>query len=93
MATCLDADGSVRFHKSHAMCSISIVCKFVVEDEVFVKKEKINIEDEFVFAKKEKTNIEDEFVFEEEENHFVTKEKIKAVVNSNRLGVSDFPKP
>jgi hypothetical protein len=68
--------GQVRFHKSHAMCSISIVCKFVIEDEVFVKKEKINIEDEFVFVKKEKTNIEDELFFEEDESDFVTKEKI-----------------
>jgi hypothetical protein len=25
--------GQVRFHKSHTMCLISIVCKFVIEDE------------------------------------------------------------
>jgi hypothetical protein len=31
--------------------------------------------------------------FEEEESDFVTKEKIKAVINSNRQGVLDFPKP
>jgi hypothetical protein len=47
MAMCLD---QVRFNKSHAICLTSIVCKFVVEGKVFVKKEKIN--DEFL---KEKT--------------------------------------
>jgi hypothetical protein len=68
------------------------VCKFVVEDKVFVKKEKIN--DEFVAEKEESelAKIEDEFGFEEKESDFVTTEKIKVFVNSNRRGVSDFPK-
>jgi hypothetical protein len=42
--------GQVRFNKSHAICSTSIVCKFIVEGKVFVKKEKIN--DEFVLKEK-----------------------------------------
>jgi hypothetical protein len=67
------------------------VCKFVVEGEVFVKKEKIN--DEFVSEGEDVAKIEDEFVFEAEESDCVKEEKIKTVVNSNRQGVSDFPKP
>jgi hypothetical protein len=37
--------------------------------------------------------IEDEFVFEAEESDCVKEEKIKTVIDSNRQGVSDFPKP
>jgi hypothetical protein len=37
--------------------------------------------------------IKDEFVFEAEESDCVKEEKIKTVVDSNRWGVSDFPKP
>jgi hypothetical protein len=76
--------GQVKFHKSHAICLTSIVCKFVVEDKVFVKKEKIN--DDFVSGKEESdlATIEDEFGFEEKEIDFVMTEKIKVVVNSNR---------
>jgi hypothetical protein len=67
--------GQVRFNKSHAICSTSIVCKFVVEGEVFVKKEKIN--DEFVSEEEEsdREKSEDEFSFEEKEGDFVTTER------------------
>jgi hypothetical protein len=85
--------GQVRFNKSHAICSTSIVCKFVVEGEVFVKKEKIN--DEFASEGEDSgvVKIEDEFVFEAEKSDSVKEEKIKTVVDLNRQGVSDFPKP
>jgi hypothetical protein len=85
--------GQVRFNKSHAICLTCIVCKFVVEGEVFVKKEKIN--DEFVSEGEDSdvAKIEDEFVFMAEESDCVKEDKIKTVVDSNRQGVSDFPKP
>jgi hypothetical protein len=84
--------GQVRFYKSHAICSTSIVCKFVDEGEVFVKKEKIN--DEFVSeGDSDIAKIEDEFVFEAEESDCAKEERIKTAVDLNRRGVSDFPKP
>jgi hypothetical protein len=85
--------GQVRFNKSHAICSTSIVCKFVVEGEVFVKKEEIN--DEFVSEGEDSdvAKIEDELVSEAEESDCVKEERIKTVVNLNGWGVSDFLKP
>jgi hypothetical protein len=82
--------GQVRLNKSHTICSTSIVCRFVVEGEVFVKKEKIN--DEFVSEGEDSdvVKIEDEFVIEAEESDCVKEERIKTVVDSNRQGVR-FP--
>jgi hypothetical protein len=50
-------------------------------------------EDEFVFVKKEKTNIEDELFILRKKKGLCEEEKIKTIIDSNRWGVLDFPKP
>jgi hypothetical protein len=46
--------GQVRFNKSHAICLTSIVCKFVVEGEVFVRKKSLMMS---LFLKKKKVTV------------------------------------